>query len=57
MGWGTAKSNLRELFGMRSNCSLSSSNKTGFGGGRVEAGGVMMSVAILVFVVTLCLLF
>lgn len=56
MGWGTAKTNLRELFGTGSNCSLSPANDTGSAGERVGAGGgFMASVVIVVIVVTSCL--
>lgn len=51
MGWDTAKSNLRELFGTRSNCSQPSADKPGFAGGRPGVEGYVVSVALAAFVV------
>lgn len=64
MGWGTAKLNLRELFGTGTKCSTPdphgtgctspTPNETGLAGGRLNGEGFMMSVVVGVIVVTLC---
>lgn len=45
MGWGMAKSNLRELFGARSNCTVSVST-----GGRLKVRNVILYIALLVVI-------
>lgn len=65
MGWGVAKSNLRNLFGTGPDCPLVAPDgprsdgpgpdDPGSAGGRLEAEGFVMSVALAVFVVASCL--
>lgn len=60
MGWGTGRSNLGNLFGTGPDCPLVApdgprSDDPGSAGGRLEAKGFVMSVALAVLVVASCL--